>query len=336
MDPIAFDAVNISSLKLVELMLTKGVYVDSYVYITGETLLMRAAERSTAAMVELLINSGANPNEVNALGASPVLYAACGLNLDTMKMLESKGADLKYKMKYEVGGIGTQYCNASAIAYWFASNNASLKTDAINMYRYLIEKGAARQGSPERNVGVFTSPSQQIHGTSYPEYISDSMKRAAKINHARMQAKRGAAATTTSSEQQSTPEPAATGNAEAAAKNSEAKVSDEALEALKPLYDRLAKLTCKEAYSALCQKKLLMLLDCIRNGNDVNCTIPETKGSAAIHYACALGSVSITEWLLKNGANPNAKTAKGADPMTCIGSDNRAAISNLLKQYGAK
>lgn len=255
-----------------------------------------------------------------------------------MKMLESKGADLKYKMKYEVGGIGTQYCNASAIAYWYASNNASRKTDAINIYRYLIEKGAAKQGSPERNVGVWSSPEQQIHG-DYPSYISDSMKRAAKINHDRMQAKRGAAApaaTTASSEQQSTAEPAAASNTEAASNNSEAKVSDEALEALKPLYDRLAKLKCKQAYSTLCQKNLLMLLDCIRNGEDVNCTIPETKGSAAIHYACALGSVSITEWLLKNGADPNAKTAKGADPMTCIGSDNRAAISKLLKQYGAK
>lgn len=112
-------------------------------------------------------------------------------------------------------------------------------------------------------------------------------------------------------------------------------VSSEALVKLQPLYDRLARLKCKEEYSALCQKRLLMLLDNIRNGGDINMSTEETKGNSALHYSCSLGSLSITTWLLENGADPNAKTAKGASPITCVGTDNRDAIIALLKKYGA-
>ena len=119
------------------------------------------------------------------------------------------------------------------------------------------------------------------------------------------------------------------------ARPSQGSVSPQALQNLVPLYDRLARLRCREAYSALCQKRLLMLLGLIRNGANINVTTVETKGSNALHYACALGSLSITKWLLENGADPNARTNKGADPLTCVGSDNREAIIQLLKQYGA-
>ena len=129
----------------------------------------------------------------------------------------------------------------------------------------------------------------------------------------------------------STPQPAV------AEQKSEAKtVSADALEKLKPLYNRLARLKCKEEYSALCQKRLLHLLDNIRNGGDINMTTEETKGSNALHYSCSLGSLSITKWLLENGADSNAKTAAGADPITCVGDDNRDAIIALLKQFGAR
>ena len=73
----------------------------------------------------------------------------------------------------------------------------------------------------------------------------------------------------------------------------------------------------------------------IRNGAHVDITLPETKGNTALHYACAIGSLSITRWLLENGANPNAVTNKGATPLMCVGSDNRAAIIQALRSYGA-
>ncbi len=104
---------------------------------------------------------------------------------------------------------------------------------------------------------------------------------------------------------------------------------------LQPMIDRMAALKCKQESSKLYQKRLLMLLPMIRNGADVNTTTVETKGNTALHYAVAIGSLSITRWLLEHGANPNAVTNKGASVMDCVGSDNGKAIRALLKQYGA-
>lgn len=104
---------------------------------------------------------------------------------------------------------------------------------------------------------------------------------------------------------------------------------------LKPLIDRMRALKCKHADSALYQKRLLVLLPMIYNGSDVNITLPDTKGNTALHYSCAIGSLSITKWLLEHGADPNAVTYKGATPLQCVGSDNGTAIRNLLIQHGA-
>ena len=104
---------------------------------------------------------------------------------------------------------------------------------------------------------------------------------------------------------------------------------------LDPLIDRMAALRCKHATSALYQKRLLTLLPMIRNGADVDITLPETKGNTALHYSCAIGSLSITRWLLRHGANPNAVTDAGRRPIECEAHDNRAAIIQALKDYGA-
>lgn len=104
---------------------------------------------------------------------------------------------------------------------------------------------------------------------------------------------------------------------------------------LDPLIERMAALRCRHATSKLYQQRLLTLLPLIRHGEDVDITLPETKGNTALHYSCAIGSLSITKWLLEHGANPNAVTDKGATPLQCVGSDNGPQIRNLLKQYGA-
>lgn len=81
------------------------------------------------------------------------------------------------------------------------------------------------------------------------------------------------------------------------------------------------------------RRKLLMLLEQIRRGAGVDVTLPETKGNNALHYACAIGDMEVAEWLLKNGANPRAKTDKGYSPMWCIGTTNREALVQLLQRY---
>ncbi len=104
---------------------------------------------------------------------------------------------------------------------------------------------------------------------------------------------------------------------------------------LDPLIARMAALRCKHATSALYQKRLLTLLPMIRNGAPVDITLPETKGNTALHYSCAIGSLSITRWLLAHGANPNAVTNAGKRPIECVAHDNRAAIIQALKAHGA-
>ena len=105
---------------------------------------------------------------------------------------------------------------------------------------------------------------------------------------------------------------------------------------LQPMINRMAALRCREATSALYQKRLLTLLPLIRDGADVNITLPETKGNTALHYSCAIGSLSITRWLVEHGANVNAVTNKGATPLDCVGADNAQQISALLHARGAQ
>ncbi len=107
-------------------------------------------------------------------------------------------------------------------------------------------------------------------------------------------------------------------------------------EDLQPMIDRMRALKCREASSALYQKRLLTLLPMIRNGADVDITLPETKGNTALHYSCAIGSWSITQWLVEHGANVNAVTDKGSTPLDCVGEDNAERIRALLISRGAK
>lgn len=81
------------------------------------------------------------------------------------------------------------------------------------------------------------------------------------------------------------------------------------------------------------RRHLLALLHRIREGGDIDVTLPETKGNRALHYACAIGDMELAEWLLENGADPTAKTDKGYSPMWCIGTKNRSKLVNLLQAY---
>lgn len=84
----------------------------------------------------------------------------------------------------------------------------------------------------------------------------------------------------------------------------------------------------------LYRTRLLQLLPMILEGEDVNLTLPETKGNTALHYACGLGDVELVTWLLENGANPNKLTDKGMSPYKCAGGKQVKTIQNLLREYG--
>lgn len=117
---------------------------------------------------------------------------------------------------------------------------------------------------------------------------------------------------------------------------SEKRVTERALKKLEPLYKRMARLKCKEVISQAQQRALLDLLDEIKMGADIDVSKSKYYGGTALHYSCGIGSLSITKWLLDNGANPNAETNDGITPLQLVGEDNREAIIQQLKKHGAK
>lgn len=71
----------------------------------------------------------------------------------------------------------------------------------------------------------------------------------------------------------------------------------------------------------------------ITNGADVNQQKQGHDGWTALHYACAIGDINITRWLLNHGANPATKNKQGLTAMRCIGANNSREIRHLLTKY---
>ncbi len=101
----------------------------------------------------------------------------------------------------------------------------------------------------------------------------------------------------------------------------------------------VAELQALEPSSAaeqLYRKRLLMLLPLIQQSANADLTTPETKGNTALHYACAMGHAELVQWLVSHGANPEARTDKGATVDACIGSVNGEVIRHIIKQARAE
>lgn len=90
------------------------------------------------------------------------------------------------------------------------------------------------------------------------------------------------------------------------------------------------------AVQKLYQKRLLSVLPKISAGESVDTIIPNANGTTALHNACGLSHVDIVRWLVNNGANTKAKTAKGATVGMCVGPPNAKAINKILQSAPAK
>ncbi len=75
----------------------------------------------------------------------------------------------------------------------------------------------------------------------------------------------------------------------------------------------------------------------LSKGADVNeaATTGDVAGWAAIHFAASNGNEELIKFLIKNGADVNAKTADGKTPRSLAGSSN-PGITEILKAAGAK
>lgn len=84
------------------------------------------------------------------------------------------------------------------------------------------------------------------------------------------------------------------------------------------------------------RQRLLPLLKEIANGSSINTRKKELGNWTALHYACAIGDVNITRWLLQHGAKQQLRNAEGDTPAQCIGPNHSKEIRNLLNKYNKK
>ncbi len=89
-------------------MLSLSAQVPNF---TPPTPLMRAAMRNETAEVKRLLAAGANPNEGRIIGMTPVLVAVINRNVDMVRALIDKGADIK-----------ATDANGSTTLMWAAAN----------------------------------------------------------------------------------------------------------------------------------------------------------------------------------------------------------------------
>ena len=87
----------------------------------------------------------------------------------------------------------------------------------------------------------------------------------------------------------------------------------------------------KTPLEKLYQKRVLQLLERIKNGAPVDTVLENANGTTALHNACGLSRVDVVQWLVDHGANVNARTAKGASVETCVGGPNAATIYKILR-----
>lgn len=100
---------------------------------------------------------------------------------------------------------------------------------------------------------------------------------------------------------------------------------------LDALINQLRSQKYSNAVQKLYQKRLLSVLPSISAGASVDTIIPNANGTTALHNACGLSHVEIVRWLVNNGANTKAKTAKGASVGMCVGPPNAKAINKILQ-----
>jgi ankyrin repeat protein len=94
------EAARLNDTVLVNMLLDAGAKVDS-ANPDGETILMLAVKNGNLQMAEKLVDSGANVNEVEKFhNNTPLIYAAAGGQPAIIKLLLSKGADVKPRALY--------------------------------------------------------------------------------------------------------------------------------------------------------------------------------------------------------------------------------------------
>ena len=70
------------------------------------TPIMKAAHLGRAKMIDLLLDYGANPNEIDSIGYSALMRAVMSKNLESVKVLVEAGAIVTYVQKTAMMDLG--------------------------------------------------------------------------------------------------------------------------------------------------------------------------------------------------------------------------------------
>ncbi|MDO4953765.1 MAG: caspase family protein [Akkermansia sp.] len=105
---------------------------------------------------------------------------------------------------------------------------------------------------------------------------------------------------------------------------------------LRTIHNKIAGAKFKSSDSRWSQKRILELLPHILNGEDVNISLDGMKGNTCLHYACELGSRSLIQWLVENGADVNrVEWGGGNTPLHCSARLASLYSVNYLLEHGA-
>ncbi|MGB9602646.1 MAG: ankyrin repeat domain-containing protein [Limisphaerales bacterium] len=61
---------------------------------------------------------------------------------------------------------------------------------------------------------------------------------------------------------------------------------------------------------------------------------PDREGKTPLHYAAAKGHLAVVEWLVKNGANVNARNSSGITPLYLAKGFGKKDVAEFLEKYG--
>ncbi len=299
----------------------------------GWTPLMTAARYFTADVCRHLIQAGANVNAKQNDGWTPLMCAARYSTADVCQLLIQAGADIDAKKD--------DGWTALSLAVFCGDDD---KVDTLINNRANVRVPVSYGGKRVSLLELAEELNQELSNSFKKESLMKNVREGypgAKLNYQEVIKLLGAVSAARIPQYESNDagdDSFSTDREPLPPPNSGMISSIPATELAKldPLIARMRALRCKHASSALYQRRLLTLLPMIRNGADINITLQETKGNTALHYSCAIGSWSITQWLVNHGADVNAVTDAGATPLDCVGSDNGVRIRALLLAHGAR